>query len=458
MSLIILLPGIVFFFYILVRKPEIIAVLLFTFIMAKINFDVKALPLNTKALITMALFGRIMADKETRLQFSEFLGVPYVKLLIVFLVYVIFISLWQDVFKVDFLKESIGDVMTTFCIYHFYFKLHAAKQLKAALIISGIICFSDLVYTYVVFGSFPMHRIYYQISGLADSLAEEDLDEMANWNYFGQMCGMGFVYILCDYVKNKSANKYTLWLLPVMLGGVMMSTSRSAILALLIISILIILNSINYQEQKKKLAKVGTFSIGVAVVSILLFASVGKYVNLNSKIVDEITSRLTQEPVAIIQKAMGQSYNVNNLGSMDWREESAENAYIAYMNMDLNEQLFGIGSGGFEKRNLGHGFNAHNATLLLLIENGIVGFCIYFLLVGGAIVQSILWKNFSPSLAVICFILIYGLGQNREWTSLITYLFVINLATEVQYLRVEKRNRLNDVPPAGPTIKIENSP
>jgi hypothetical protein len=146
--------------------------------------------------------------------------------------------------------------------------------------------------------------------------------------------------------------------------------------------------------------------------------------------------------VAIIKKAMGQSYNVNNLGSMDWREESAENAYIAYMNMDLKEQLFGIGNGGFEKRNLGHGYNAHNATLLLLIENGIFGFLIYFMIVGGAIVQSVLWKNFSPSLAVVIFILVYGLGQNREWTSLATFLFVICMVTEVEFLRFERKKRM----------------
>lgn len=38
-----------------------------------------------------------------------------------------------------------------------------------------------------------------------------------------------------------------------------MSTSRSSILGLLVVTLLIILNSINYQDQKRKLAKIGTF-------------------------------------------------------------------------------------------------------------------------------------------------------------------------------------------------------
>ena len=136
---------------------------------------------------------------------------------------------------------------------------------------------------------------------------------------------------------------------------------------------------------------------------------------------------------------MGQSYNVNNLGAMDWREESAENAYNAYMNLDFREQFFGIGTYGFEKRNFGHGFNAHNATLLLLIEYGILGFTLFFVIIGGVIAQSILNKNFSPSLMVIIFIMLFGLGQNREWFSWTMFLFVYCVVAEVQLIKLKKR-------------------
>ena len=196
---------------------------------------------------------------------------------------------------------------------------------------------------------------------------------MANWNYFGEICGMSFIYILSDYIRDRPANKLLIWLLPVMFIGVFMSTSRSAILALLIIILLIILKGINYSEQKKRLAKIGALSVGTALIGFLAVALFGKMVNLDSKFIEDITSRLTQEPIAMVQKAMGQSYNINNLGSMDWREESAENAYQAFMGMPFMEQLFGIGIHGFEVRDIGHGYNAHNALLLLLIENGIMG-------------------------------------------------------------------------------------
>lgn len=232
--------------------------------------------------------------------------------------------------------------------------------------------------------------------------------------------------------------------MPIMFLGVMMSTSRSAIISMLIISILIVLNGINYKEQKRRLAKIGVFITGSAFVILLLFATIGKYINLDSKFIDDITSRLVQEPVAIIKKAFGQSYNINDLGSFDWREESADNAYAAYMNLPFVEQFFGIGIRGFEARDLGHGYNAHNAFLLLLIENGILGALIYFIIVLGTIIQSVLRRNFSPSLAVVCFILIYGLGQNREWTNWTTFIFVFCIVAEIQfrYMRTKDEHYL----------------
>jgi O-antigen ligase len=456
-NLIILLAGAVLFMFALIRKPELIAVVLFTLIIARVNFDLKGLPLNLRAIMSLALFARIMADKSSQKDYPAFLNVPSVKVLILFLVYVIFVSFSQDLFTVDLLKESISTVITTFCVYYFFFKSGNANQLKSALIAAGLICFADLAYTYIVFGTFPVHRIYFQFTGLDNNLSDEEMDLLTNWNFFGQICGICFVYSLSDYIRNRASGKFILWVLPIMFLGVLMSTSRSSILALLIVSIIIILNGINFQEQKKRISRIGSFSLGAVLMAFLLFATFGKYLNLDSKFVDEIISRMAQEPIAVLNRAMGNSYDIHNLGSMDWREESSENAYAAYMNMNFREQLFGIGSGGFEARNYGHGYNAHNAILLLLIENGIIGFGIYILLVGGNLVQCIIKKNISPPFAAVCFILIYGLGQNREWTSITTLLFVINMAAELRMLRLIKYSINNETVQNSPTVLIKKA-
>jgi hypothetical protein len=430
---IILILGAVFFIYALIRKPEIVAVLLFTLVIAQINI------FYLRPIVTLALFVRILFDKETQATYPSFLGQRYVKLLIVFLLYGLLVSFSQDLFSYDLFKGDVDMVMLTYIVYHFYFKQGSAAELRAAIIASGLICFGDLAYTYIVFGSFPMHRLTTLLTNPGATVSYEDIFAGINWNFFGQICGMCFVYVFCEYIKNRRANKYIVWLLPIMLLGVLMSTSRSSILGLLIMTILIVLNSINFQEQKKKVVKVTAMFIGASFMAVLTFATVGKYLNLDSGFIDGIVSRLSQEPVAIVKKALGQPYNIHNLGSMEWREESAENAYTAYMNMDFREQLVGIGIHGFEARNIGHGFDAHNATLLLLIEYGLIGFFLYFMIVGGLIIRSVLTKNFSPALYTTGFIIIYGLGQNREWTGWTTFLFVFCLLAEIQYQRMERK-------------------
>src|SRR5450432_3407076 len=96
--------------YLLINKPEIVAVVFFTMVISKINFDLKGLPLNSKAIMSLAMFFRVLMDKKA-IKFSTFLANPTTKLLIIFLTYVIFISLSQDLFTMDLLKESISSIL-----------------------------------------------------------------------------------------------------------------------------------------------------------------------------------------------------------------------------------------------------------------------------------------------------------------------------------------------------------
>jgi O-antigen ligase len=221
---------------------------------------------------------------------------------------------------------------------------------------------------------------------------------------------------------------------------VLMSTSRSALMALIVVAFILIFNGIKHKEERKKVSKIATFAIGAIIVGILLFTTVGMYLKLDSKFVDEVVFRLTDEPIAIIQKALGQNYNVQNLGSMDWREEASADAYAAYMHLPFNEQLTGIGQGGFLDRNLGHGLNPHNGILLILIETGIIGLLLYIIMVGGVIGEAIKLKHISPSFAVLVFTLIYGIGQNGEMTSTTTFLFVATMIAEQKFIKMTRND------------------
>jgi O-antigen ligase len=102
------------------------------------------------------------------------------------------------------------------------------------------------------------------------------------------------------------------------------------------------------------------------------------------------------------------------------------------------------------KRNLGRNFlPPHNGLLLLLIENGIVGLCMY-----SALVISIFRNSFkknigiSPLVTILIFIIIYCVGQNGELTSSITFLFIVSLIGENKYNDIRIKNSRNKTDPS----------
>jgi hypothetical protein len=436
----ILLGGL--FVYVLIYKPELIAILLFTLTIANVNFDLSGLPLNTRAIITLALFGRILADKKGLVKYPPFLRQSAVKILIIYFLYILFISFGQGIFTMELLKLSVSTILTVFCVYHYFFTSNDDRLLKAGLILSGLICVADLIYTYTVFGSFPVQRLYLLITGTSNDESSMDYYE-TNHNFFGQICGMCFVFLFTDVIKNRNAKPYTLLLLPIMFLGVLMSTSRSALMGMIVILLIIIIKGISSREQRKRAYRIAGFSIMAIIAVILAFTAMNHYFNLDSKFMNQIGARLVDEPVAILKRSMGKNYNIDNMDSMDWRGEAAADAYDAYLHLDITEQVFGIGSGGFLARDLGHGLNPHNGVLLILIETGLVGFLLYLFIISSVILKSVKLNNISPSLAVLGFILVYGVGQNQELTSLTTFLFVVTLIAENQHILAEKRERFH---------------
>ncbi len=380
------------------------------------------------------LFCRILIDKSQKKDYPNFLGVASVKLFLIYWVYVIMVTGGQGLLTFNVIKETLSIILYAYFVYYYFFAKGNSNILRTAVILSGLICFSDLVYTYKFFGSFPVQRIYYLFSGQTQEIDPDDMYEaLLNHNFFGQICGVAFVFALSELIRNRSLKWYSIILLPIMFSGVMMSTSRSALMSLVIMSIIVLFSGLKHKEYRKKVYKVGRFALMSIVVILLLFSTIGMYFNLESNFVDQINFRLAEEPIAIFQKALGLNYNVQNLGSIDWREEAASKAYAAYSKLSFPEQLTGIGANGFMERDLGNGLNPHNGVLLILIETGLVGFILYFILVAGTMIKSIRMHNLSSSFAALGSMLIYGIGQNGDMTSATFFLFVFTIIAEIQF-------------------------
>lgn len=437
----ILIFGAIIYGYLLAVKPHIIATLFFTITIADVNFELGGLPLNIRAIIGLSLFARTLISGKNEND-PGFIRNGNIALIIVFIIYGIFVTAFNDLLTPDVIKTSALTLISIYCAYYYYFQKGGMTYLRTALILAGFICFFDLVFTYGYYGTFPVQRVYQFLLKVPIPVDEKgEFVEVINHNFYGLICGMGFVFLLNEFINKENANKLVLLVLPVQFLGVLMSTSRSTLLGLIFISIFLISRELKHKERAKKAYMLISMAVGIIFFCIFVFVTLQSYLNINSEFMERITFRLIDEPIAVLNKHMGMNYNVQSLEAMDWRQEASKDAFQAWLHLDFSEQVFGIGYFGFVVRNLGHsGLLPHNGILYLLMDSGMIGLAMYFFLIANIIRQSFhLNKNIPPLVTTLLFVIFYCLGQNGELTSTITFLFIISLIAENSYLTQKRR-------------------
>ena len=416
-------------------RPDIVALIFFTITIASINAEAGGLPLNLRALIGVSLFFRALATK-TKDKDPSFVSNSVAIMIFVFVIYSFFVTLFYDLYTIDVVKQSGLACISAYLSYFYYweFRRRNFDFLKFCLIAAGLICFADLAYTYAAYGSFPVQRIHSAMMHMPIVESEEDADAM-NHNFFGQICGMCFVYIFNDYINGRIKNKLTLLLFPVMFLGVLMSTSRSALLAIIFICFILVGRELKDKEKAKRVYSMLMFGVGGIFLALFLFLMAQSYLNIDSAFMDEITSRLIDEPVAVINKNLGLKYNAQHLGPMDWREEASSEGWKGFLGLPFHEQITGIGAGGFVyRRMIVGGYMPHNGIILILVEAGMIGLAIYSFILTSIIRKSLKTKTISSLTIILFFFIFYCLGQNGELTSGIAFLFIGSLMAENRYL------------------------
>ena len=436
------------FIYILITRPEIIAILFFTITIADINFEIAGLPLNIRAIIGITLFLRTIIPVKGEKPPPFFSSSA--KYIILFLFYGYLVTLAYDLVDYTFIKLTFLTAISVYCGFYYFCKKGDYTYIKISLILAGIICFADLAYSYVVIGHFPVQRIYLLMLNIPIQYDEQgDIIEVINHNFYGLICGMCFVFLINEFINKRNIGKLTL-LLPVMFLGVLMSTSRSSLLGIIGISIFLIGRQLRSKESSKKAVKLITLGIAAIFLALFIFVTVQQVLDLNSEFVENITQRMVDEPIAVFNKHMGFNYNAQALDALEWRGEASSNAFEAFQKLKPVEQLFGIGFWGFVTRNLGRNFlPPHNGLLLLLIENGLVGLFLYSVLIV-SIFKDSFKKNIgiSPLVTILIFIIIYCVGQNGELTSSITFLVIVSLIGENKYNDIRIENSRNKTDPS----------
>ena len=183
------------FIYILITRPEIIAVLFFTITIADINFEIGGLPLNIRAIIGITLFLRtiipIKGEKPPPFFNSS------AKYIILFLFYGYLVTFAYDLVDYTFIKLTFLTAISVYCGFYYFCKKGDYTYIKISLILAGLICFADLAYSYAVIGHFPVQRIYLLALNIPIQYDEQgEIIEVINHNFYGLICGMCFVFLI----------------------------------------------------------------------------------------------------------------------------------------------------------------------------------------------------------------------------------------------------------------------
>jgi O-Antigen ligase len=412
----------IFFLYALVKKPDWVALMLFALIVADINFKMQGVPLRTT--VTILLFMRTYGEQRA-LGHPGFFSNGLTMHMIAFVVYMMAVTAMNGLLDVDLIKEFLLCCVSAYLAYYYYFKNSGHDLLKNAMIVGGLICLADLVYTYGSNGGFPVIRVFYQF--VPEAFA------FNNHNFFGYICGTAFVFLLSDYLTAKTANKYTLLLMPLMFLGVLLSTSRGSLVAMIILTIFLLGKGLMSKTKGKRASRILSITVVCVVLAIFILPIATSILGISSEFLEMLTKRLVDEPMGMINKMMGNSYQAESMETVEWREEASNLAYNYYKNLPGKEQALGIGYNGFLARDVGHGYDAHNGILLLMIELGFIGTIIY-----SSLVLSF-WSNVrklklsSPAFNSIIFIILYVTSHNKEITSFFAFSIMGSLIAEIRY-------------------------
>jgi len=422
-KLIIVIAAGIFFLYAVAKKPDWVALLLFTLVVADINFDLAGgLPLRTT--ITVILFAKIYGE-QAKMDYPGFFSTNQTWHLIFFIIYMSLVSMMNGLLNVALIKEFFLCIISAWLAYYYYFKNNGHALLRKAMIIGGFICLADLAYTYAFNGGFPVIRVFYQFVPQAFAYN--------NHNFFCYICGTSFVFLLSDYLTSRTANKYSLWFMPPMFLGVLLSTSRGSLVAMVIMTVFLLGKGLMSRTKGKRASRILSITVVCVVLAIFILPIATNVLGIKSEFMETLTTRLVDEPLAMINKMMGNNYKAESMETVEWREEASNLAYKYYTNLPSNDQALGIGYNGFLARDIGHGFDAHNGILLLLIETGFIGFIIYFGLVLSFWSKVRSLKLSSPAFNSIVFIILYVTSHNKEITSFFAFSIMGSLIAEIKY-------------------------
>ena len=246
-----------------IERPYMVAAFLVFCFVYQFNINLPG-PLDARGLITLFLFARLfLFDKHNYLLVRKYLFRNFIFFLLVIFILISFYNTYsyygdiKEQAKLVFLL--IVSIILGFIII---INGQGQKVFLKGIVLAGIFSTIDLIWSTIKYGTLNIRSL------LKTVLLHESLHEWEAYNhgFFALICCFAIVMLYISHIKKQTPLVISAPLILFLSLGVIISTSRSTILALIFVIIIIILVQKEIQLNLKKIMAM-IFSFGLFFVS-----------------------------------------------------------------------------------------------------------------------------------------------------------------------------------------------
>jgi O-antigen ligase len=417
--------------FFLIEKPYKIGTIIVFMMLYQFNFPTP-LPLDARGTLLLLLFIRLYLFDRDNMRFTNtyLFGNIFTILILVFTLSILAEPIINSKSVISQARNILLPIVGLIVGFILVRNEEGRKAVAFGIILAGIISSVDLLYTFILarYDSIDTIKLPDLLLGKLTFI---------NHNQPGSLCAMALLYVYLAWYQIKKQKPLLLTLGLLLSFGVLISTSRSALLAILIIFPLTTFFEPSLRHNLKKFMRLGIV-FALILIGFYFVYNTFLYKKASNYYIDKIYYRFYDEPLQVLggeEAKFNQWTGTRVEGSVNFRSKRWQYDIIKFTTLDLTKQLFGLGEKGYSKiakkiywkdGNAWEKTAPHNGYLLILLERGILGLLLYIIIIVSlsfsAVKVSKLNNISYPFVYLLLLIMTYSFAQNSELTSTFTYL------------------------------------
>ena len=366
-------------------------------------------PLDLRGWLTIILFFRLIVfDKDNiRLFTNILLREPAFILILIFEIYFISVTYGNTGSYLLpmrlFVFQMIGLLLGFLAVYRGY----AKETFLIVIIFTGILSTIDLTYSFAI-----SSRLF--VMKVLDVLIKSQYETELNHNFFGMLNGIALVTVYVMLVAKQIKVSKGMLLVMIFGVGLLLSTSRGTLVTVFVTLIFGTIVLPSEHIDVKKILKTAVAGVALGTVILSSYFLVLSTLDVDSEFIDKVYYRFVEEPMGLLEGRTSSFRGGSNLqqSTINWRINKAIRDINEFSKLNFVQQLFGfgyngyykIGEVGFDPWGFQYQIASHNGIATIVIERGILGLVLFYILNILLVKMSI--ASFRKDISILPFFII----------------------------------------------------